>query len=111
MNSTLFLVAVGCTMVGAIGGMIAKHIQDTKHIKALSDFSLQHMRKITREDEEVIRGLYAKIERLTAENNRLQAERAISSKPISFRETEKFFEDLCKEALPEDNGIDVGGNF
>lgn len=111
MNSTMFLVAVACTIFGAIGGMIAKHVLDTKYFNELADFSTQQMRKVMREDEEIIDRLYGKIIHLTSENNRLQVEKMVSNKKINFRETEQFFEDLCKEALPEDNDIDFGGNF
>ena len=119
MNSTVFTVGLACLVVGAILGMVVKHIQDTKYFKELADFSTQQMRKVMREDEEIIEELYGKIERLTAENNRLQIENAKNFKPVSCsakivnpEEVRKFFTNLTVEALPDDwEDIDFGGNF
>lgn len=99
--------------------MVVKHLQDTKYFNELADFSTQQMRKVMKEDEEIIEKKNNEIVRLTAENNRLQVENAKNFKPISYsakivnpEEVRKFFTNLTIEALPDDwEDIDFGGNF
>lgn len=125
MNSTVFTVGLACLVLGAILGMIGKHLQDTKYFKEMADFTRDQMRKVMKEDEEIIG-------RLTKENNRLQielmekaAKSVVSNNKVIFvpREMmpeadkaiitdEKFFTDLAHEPLPDDwEDIDFGGKF
>lgn len=99
--------------------MVVKHLQDTKYFNEFADFSTQQMRKVMKEDEEIIEKKNNEIVRLTAENNRLQVENAKNFKPISCsakivnpEEVRKFFTNLTVEALPDDwEDIDFGGKF
>lgn len=99
--------------------MVVKHLQDARYFKEMADFTRDQLRKVMREDEEIIEKKNNEIVRLTAENNRLQVENAKNFKPISYsakivnpEEVRKLFTNLTVEALPDDwEDIDFGGKF
>lgn len=99
--------------------MVVKHLQDARYFKEMADFTREQLRKVMREDEEIIEKKNSEIVRLTAENNRLQVENAKNFKPISYsakivnpEEVRKFFTNLTVEALLDDwEDIDFGGKF
>lgn len=122
MNSTVFAVAVVSTVVGAIFGVLVKHILDTRDFKDVYYWYLDEARKVD-ERNKVIKDLQKQINRLTEENNRLQIENArtlhpytvsASTKIVNPEEVRKFFIDMAREEpLPDHfaDDIDFGGKF
>ena len=125
MNSTVFAVAVVSAVVGAIFGVLVKHILDTRNFTEVCNWYLDEARKVDERDK-VIEGLQKQINRLTEENNRLQIERNMfdvthfkASAPIKGvkiinpEEVRKFFLDITSEPLPDhfNDDIDFGGKF
>lgn len=122
MNSTVFTVAVVSAVVGAIFGVLVKHILDTRNYTEVCNWYLDEARKVDERDK-VIKDLQKQINRLTEENNRLQIENArtlhpytvsASTKIVNPEEVRKFFLDMAREEpLPDHfaDDIDFGGKF
>ena len=125
MNSTVFAVAVVSAVVGAIFGVIVKHIIDMRGYDQVCRWYVEESEKVDEMDK-VISGLQKQINRLTEENNRLQIERNMfdvthfkASAPIKGvkiinpEEVRKFFLDITSEPLPDhfNDDIDFGGKF
>lgn len=126
MNSTVFAVAVVSAVVGAIFGVLVKHILDMRGYDQVCRWYVEESEKVDEMDK-VISGLQKQINRLTEENNRLQIERNMfdvthfkASAPIKGvkiinpEEVRKFFIDMARvEPLPDhfNDDIDFGGKF
>ena len=120
MNSTVFAVAVISCVVGAIFGVLVKHILDTRLSNEVCRWYADEATKVDERDK-VINDLQKQINRLTEENNRLQIENCKNFKPVSYKvvnpeEVRKFFIDIDMarvEPLPDhfNDDIDFGGKF
>lgn len=120
MNSTVFAVAVIGCVVGAIFGVLVKHIIDIRGWNQVCNWYVDEAMKVDERDK-VIKDLQKQINRLTEENNRLQIENCKNFKPFSYtakivnpEEVRKFFIDMAKvEPLPDhfNDDIDFGGKF
>ena len=120
MNSTVFAVAVISSVVGAIFGVLVKHIIDARLFNEVCRWYADEATKVDERDK-VIKDLQKQINRLTEENNRLQIENCKNFKPFSYtakivnpEEVRKFFLDLAREeSLPDhfNDDIDFGGKF
>lgn len=113
MDSTVFTVAVIGCVVGAIFGVLVKHILDTRNYTEVCNWYLDEARKVDERDKI--------IKRLVKENSRLQIEVADSKynkiadamgvhNPEDVR---KFFLNITDEPLPDhfNDDIDFGGKF
>ena len=120
MNSTVFAVAVISCVVGAIFGVLVKHIIDMRGYDQVCRWYVEESEKVDEMDK-IISDLQKQINRLTEENNRLQIENCKNFKPFSYtakivnpEEVRKFFIDMAREEhLPDHFGddIDFGGKF
>lgn len=118
MNSTVFAVAVVSAVVGAIFGVLVKHIIDIRGWNQVCNWYVDEAMKVDEMDK-IISDLHKQINRLTEENNRLQIENCKNFKPVSYKvvnpeEVRKFFIDMAREeSLPPhfNDDIDFGGKF
>lgn len=109
MNSTVFAVAVVSSVVGAVFGVLVKHILDTRSYDQVCRWYVEESEKVDERDK-VISDLHEEINRLHTALA-VKSLRQVTAKPIKVSDM-KFFADLSHTPLPEGfDDIDFGGKF
>lgn len=108
MNSTVFAVAVVSSVVGAIFGVLVKHILDMRGYDQVCRWYVEEAEKVDERDK-VINGLQDEINRLHTALA-VKSLRQVTAKPIKVSDM-KFFTDLSHTPLPDCDDIDFGGKF
>lgn len=107
MNSTVFAVAVISSVVGAVFGVLVKHILDTRNFTEVCNWYLDEARKVDERDK-VISDLQDEINRLHTALAVKSLRQVTQVKPSSDMQV---FYDLANKPLPDCDDIDFGGKF
>ena len=114
MNSTVFAVAVVSVVVGAIGGYLVKHFQDSRHFNEIFADLFDMSIALDRKDKEI-----ASLKEQVNRYNKLRAIKEIHVRPEVSDTVKKLMQDGCNveffkvDDLPDslNDDIDFGGNF
>lgn len=109
MNSTVFAVAVVSAVVGAIFGVLVKHILDTRNFTEVCNWYLDEARKVDERDK-VIKDLQDEINRLHTALA-VKSLRQVAGKVMLVPDNNAEFFDV--NDLPDhfNDDIDFGGKF